>query len=59
MVGVRTQEHADRTTHVSITLETTGVEQLSRLMAKMEAVRGVITVNRQLDGHRRAATGSL
>jgi GTP pyrophosphokinase len=58
MMGVRTEHEDDRTTHVYITLETTGVEQLSRLMAKMESVRGVISVSRQLDGHRRAA-GSL
>jgi len=58
MMGVRTEHDDDRTTHVYITLETTGVEQLSRLMAKMESVRGIISVSRQLDGHRRAS-GSL
>jgi GTP pyrophosphokinase len=58
MMGVRTEHEDDRTTHVYITLATTGVAQLSRLMAKMESVRGVITVNRQLDGQRRAS-GSL
>ena len=58
MMGVRTEHEDDRTTHVFITLETTGVEQLSRLMAKMESIRGVITVNRQIDGHRRALGAS-
>jgi GTP pyrophosphokinase len=58
MMGVRTEHDDDRTTHVFLVLETTGVSQLSRLMAKMEAVRGVITVNRQLDGSRRSS-GSL
>jgi GTP pyrophosphokinase len=58
MLGERTEHVDDRTTHVYITLATTGVAQLSRLMAKMESVRGVITVNRQLDGQRRAS-GSL
>ena len=58
MMGVRTEHDDDRTTHVFLTLETTGVAQLSRLMAKMESVRGVITVNRQLDGKRRSS-GSL
>jgi len=58
MMGVRTEHDDYRTTHVYITLETTGVAQLSRLMQKMESVRGVITVNRQLDGHRRSS-GSL
>ena len=46
MTGVRTQEQPDHTTIVSITLETTGVEQLSRLLAKMEGVHAVITVSR-------------
>jgi guanosine-3',5'-bis(diphosphate) 3'-pyrophosphohydrolase len=53
MVGVRTQENGDRTTTVYLTLETTGVPQLARLMAKLESVRGVITVNRETDGRRR------
>ncbi len=57
MLGVRT-EHGDRTTAVYLTLETTGVSQLSRLMAKLESVRGVISVNRQQAGTRRAS-GSL
>ena len=58
MMGVRTEHDDDRTTSVYLTLETTGVAQLSRLMAKLESVRGVITVNRQLDGQRRSS-GSL
>jgi GTP pyrophosphokinase len=57
MLGVRT-EHSDRTTNVYLTLETTGVAQLSKVMAKLESVRGVITVSRQRDG-RRASSGSL
>ena len=57
MLGVRT-EHGDVTTSVFLTLETTGVSQLSRLMARLESVRGVLTVNRQVDGQRRT-TGSL
>ncbi len=58
MMGVRTEHEDDRTTHVFITLETTGVAQLSRLMAKMESIRGVITVNRQVDGQRRTLGAS-
>jgi GTP pyrophosphokinase len=58
MLGVRT-EHNDRTTNVFLTLETTGIAQLSRVMTKLESVRGVITVTRQRDGHRRTASGSL
>jgi GTP pyrophosphokinase len=53
MMGVRTEHDDERTTSVYLTLETTGVSQLSRLMQKLESVRGVITVNRQSDGRRR------
>ena len=58
MMGVRTEHEEDRITSVYLTLETTGITQLSRLMAKLETVKGVITVNRQVDGQRRSA-GSL
>ncbi|HEY7269740.1 MAG TPA: bifunctional (p)ppGpp synthetase/guanosine-3',5'-bis(diphosphate) 3'-pyrophosphohydrolase, partial [Dehalococcoidia bacterium] len=54
LTGVRTFEHTDHTTTLSITLETTGVEQLSRLLAKMEGVRGVFAVSRAMD---QAASG--
>jgi guanosine-3',5'-bis(diphosphate) 3'-pyrophosphohydrolase len=53
MTGVRTNEQPDRTTVVLITLETTGVEQLSRLLGKMEAVHGVMSVSREVEGARR------
>jgi len=43
---VRTQERDDRTTAISLTLETQGVDQLSRLLNKLESVRGVISVSR-------------
>lgn len=46
MVGVRTQEHDDRTTTVHITLETQGRLQLSQLMSRLESLRGVIAVSR-------------
>ncbi|MGB2694875.1 MAG: bifunctional (p)ppGpp synthetase/guanosine-3',5'-bis(diphosphate) 3'-pyrophosphohydrolase [Dehalococcoidia bacterium] len=49
MVGVRTQERGDRTTLISLTLETQGVDQLSRLLSKLEVVRGVISVARSMD----------
>jgi GTP pyrophosphokinase len=55
MAGVRTEHDDDRTTQVYLTLETTGVEQLSRVMAKLESIRGVISVTRQLDNQRRNA----
>jgi GTP pyrophosphokinase len=46
MVAVRTKESDDRTTLISLTLETRGVHQLSRLLSKLETVRGVISVAR-------------
>ncbi|MEZ4552381.1 MAG: bifunctional (p)ppGpp synthetase/guanosine-3',5'-bis(diphosphate) 3'-pyrophosphohydrolase [Dehalococcoidia bacterium] len=46
MVGVRTQENDDRTTTVHLTLETQGLPQVSRLMGRLESVRGVISVSR-------------
>lgn len=46
MVGVRTQEHDDRTTTVHITLETQGRMQVAMLMSHLEALRGVIDVTR-------------
>ncbi len=55
MVGVRTQENGDRTVSVFLTLETTGIQQLTRLMTKLEAVRGIIGVTRQIDSRRAAA----
>ena len=51
MNGVRT-EHGDGTVTVSITLETTGVEQLSRLLAKLEGVHGVFAVSREIEAAR-------
>jgi GTP diphosphokinase / guanosine-3',5'-bis(diphosphate) 3'-diphosphatase len=41
MTGVRTHERNDGTTTVFVTLETTGIEQLTRLLNKLESVRGV------------------
>ena len=46
MVGVRTQEHDDRTTTVHVTLETQGRAQVSSLMTRLEALRGIIAVTR-------------
>lgn len=50
MIGVRTQEHQDRTTTVFLTLETTGISQLSRVLSKLEGVRGTLSVARHADG---------
>jgi GTP pyrophosphokinase len=55
MVAVRTQEHPDRTTGISLTLETQGVDQLSRLLSKLETVRGVLSVSRTTNRVREAS----
>jgi GTP pyrophosphokinase len=47
LTAVRTLEHTDRSTTVLLTLETSGVEQLSRLFAKIEGVYGVHSVSRE------------
>jgi GTP pyrophosphokinase len=59
MVAVRTQEHGDRTTAISLTLETQGVDQLSRLLSKLETVRGVVSVSRAMDRSRERARRAL
>ena len=46
MTGVRTQEHGDRTTSVYVTLQTTGIEQLTRLLNKIEMIRGISSASR-------------
>ncbi len=46
IASVTTQEKADRTVSISLTLHTSGIDQLSRLFSKLEAVRGVFNVTR-------------
>jgi GTP pyrophosphokinase len=46
MVAVTTLEREDRTTSIALTIETQGVDQLSRLLSKLETVRGVMSVTR-------------
>jgi GTP pyrophosphokinase len=55
MVAVRTQEQPDQTTVISLTLETQGVDQLSRLLSKLETVRGVVSVSRSVNQSRQLA----
>ena len=45
MVAVRT-EHEDRMTTIHLTLETEGRAQVSRLMSRLDSVRGVVSVAR-------------
>ncbi len=56
MVAVRTQEDGNRGTVISLTLETQGVHQLSRLLSRLEMVRGVMSVARSTDQTRERAT---
>lgn len=46
IVSVSIEDHSDHTTTVSLALEVRGVAQLSRLLSKLEGVRGVINVSR-------------
>ncbi len=55
MVGVRTQEGEDGHIVIFVTLETTGIEQLTRLLNKLEGIRGVLAVSRRLEGARKRA----
>ena len=52
MVGVRTQENGDGSVNILATLETTGIEQLSRLLSRIEIIRGVRSVERDFDRKR-------
>jgi len=55
MVGVHTDSGSDGHIAISVTLETAGVEQLTRLLAKLEGIRGVVSVSRRVEGARRRA----
>lgn len=52
MVGVRTIENGDGSITILATLETSGIEQLSRLLTKLEVVRGVRLVERSMERRR-------
>ena len=52
MVGVRTVENGDGSVSVLATLETTGIEQLARLLNRMEIIRGVRSVERTVERRR-------
>jgi guanosine-3',5'-bis(diphosphate) 3'-pyrophosphohydrolase len=52
ITGVHTDNHADRTITVHLTVTITGLEQLSRLLHRLEAVRGVFAVARSRDSLR-------
>ncbi|MDO8672231.1 MAG: bifunctional (p)ppGpp synthetase/guanosine-3',5'-bis(diphosphate) 3'-pyrophosphohydrolase [Dehalococcoidia bacterium] len=46
MAAVSTQSRSDRTATITMTIETTGIEQLSKVLAKIEGVRGIVSVAR-------------
>jgi guanosine-3',5'-bis(diphosphate) 3'-pyrophosphohydrolase len=46
IVNMSVTEHDDRTTTLYFTMETRGLSQLSRLLTKIEGIRGVTSVNR-------------
>jgi GTP pyrophosphokinase len=50
MAGVRTDERDDGSTSVYVTLETTGIEQLTRLLNKLEMIQGVLSAWRLREG---------
>lgn len=52
MMGVRTIENGDGSVSILATLETTGIEQLSRLLSRIEAIRGVRSVERAIERKR-------
>lgn len=47
---IGTSEHEDHTASISLTLETKGIPQLSRVLDRIEGIRGVISVARSNDG---------
>jgi GTP pyrophosphokinase len=47
MSAVHTESSPDGTATISMKIETTGIEQLSRVLGKLEAIRGIITVSRE------------
>ena len=55
MSGVRTQKRGDHETSVNLTVEIKGIEQLTRLLNKIEGVRGVLSVGRAREGIRSEA----
>ncbi len=48
IASVVTQEHPDGTVTMDLTMHTTGLDQLGKLFAKLEGVRGVTSVTRDI-----------
>ncbi len=58
MLGVRTNETREGTVSIVATLETSGLEQLARLLSRIEIVRGVRSVERVIDSSGPSKKGS-
>ena len=58
MVGVRTAENDDGTVTIFSTLETTGIEQMSLLLSRIEAIKGVLRAERDLGAPKRKKAAS-
>jgi GTP pyrophosphokinase len=52
MENVRTNDQHDGSVSITATLWVTGIEQLSRLLSRLEIIRGVRSVERSLDRKR-------
>ncbi len=50
IIGVGTDNHGDRTTTLHLTVTITGIGQLTKLLHRLEAVRGVFAVARSREG---------
>ncbi|MFC2032475.1 ACT domain-containing protein, partial [Chloroflexota bacterium] len=50
IAGISFNNHDDDTTSTFLALETKGLTQLSQLLARIEGIRGVISVSRVRDG---------
>ncbi|MDO8531425.1 MAG: bifunctional (p)ppGpp synthetase/guanosine-3',5'-bis(diphosphate) 3'-pyrophosphohydrolase [Dehalococcoidia bacterium] len=50
IVGLQSIEHSDGAITISMTLHTSGIQQLSRLFAKMETVKSVLSAQRSNSG---------
>jgi GTP pyrophosphokinase len=53
IASISSAEHEDHTATIWLTLETRGIEQLSRLLSKLEGVNTVISVERVREGKKK------
>ncbi|MBI2303804.1 MAG: bifunctional (p)ppGpp synthetase/guanosine-3',5'-bis(diphosphate) 3'-pyrophosphohydrolase [Chloroflexi bacterium] len=50
IASISARENGDRTMTIHLTVETTGLAQLSRVMSRLEGVKGILSVNRRVEG---------